>query len=40
MSAMHDVLSGTDDLYNPLFLGAINDVEDLAASAMDFSSGG
>lgn len=34
---MHDCRTGTDELYNPLFLGAVNDTEDLAPSAMDFA---
>ena len=36
---MHDCLTGIDGLYNPLLLGAVDDTEDLAASAMDFSPG-
>ena len=36
---MHDCLTGIDGLYNPLLLGAVNDSEDLAASAMDFAPG-
>ena len=39
VSVMHDCLTGIDDLYNPLLLGAVNNSEDLAASAMDFSLG-
>ena len=35
VSVMHDWLTGSDDLYNPLLLGAANDTEYLAASAMD-----
>ena len=35
MSVMHDCLTGIDGLYNPLLLGAVNDSENLAASAMD-----
>ena len=37
--AMHDCLTGIDGLYNPLLLGAVNDSEDLAVSAMDFATG-
>ena len=38
VSAMHDCLiTGIDGLYNPLLLGAVNDSEDLAASAMGFA---
>ena len=39
MSVMHDGLTGSDGLYNPLLLAAVNDTEDLATSAMDFSPG-
>ena len=39
MSVMHDCLTGSDGLYNPLLLGAVNDTKDLATSAMYFSSG-
>ena len=39
VSVMHDCLTGIDGLYNPLLLGAVNDSEDLAASAMDFAPG-
>ena len=39
MSVMRDCLTGNDDLYNLLLLGAVNDSEDLAASAMDFAPG-
>ena len=39
MPVMHDCLTGIDGLYNPLLLGAVNDSEDLAASAMDFAPG-
>ena len=39
MSVMHDSLIGIDGLYNPLLLGAVNDTEDLAASAIDFAPG-
>ena len=38
VSVMHDCLSGIDGLYNPLLLGAVNDSEDLAVSAMDFAT--
>ena len=34
-----DCLTGIDGLYNPLLLGAVNDSENLAASAMDFAPG-
>ena len=37
--AMHDCLTGSDGLYNPLLLGTVSDSEDLAASAMDFAPG-
>ena len=39
VSVMHDCLTGIDELYNPLLLGAENDSEDLTASAMDFAPG-
>ena len=39
VSVMHDSLIGIDGLYNPLLLGAVNDTEDLAASAIDFAPG-
>ena len=39
VSVMHDCLTEIDGLYNPLLLGAVNDLEDLAASAMDFAPG-
>ena len=39
VSVMHDCLTEIDGLYNPLLLGAVNDSEDLAASAMDFAPG-
>ena len=39
MSIMHDCLTGIDGLYNPLLLGAVNDTEDLAASATDLAPG-
>ena len=39
VSVMHNCLTGSDGLYNPLLLGAISDFEDLAASAMDFAPG-
>lgn len=35
MFVKHDCLTGTDVLYNALMLGAVNDVDDLAASDMD-----
>ena len=34
---MHDCFTGTNGLYNPLLLGVVNDVEDLAASAIDLA---
>lgn len=34
LSVMPDCLTGTDDLFNPLLLGAMDDAEDLAASVM------
>ena len=39
VSVMHDCLTGIDGLYNPLLLGAVNNPEDLAASAMEVSPG-
>ena len=39
VSVMHDCLTGSDGLYNPLLLGAVNDSEDLAANAMDLAPG-
>ena len=39
VSVMHGCLTGIDGLYHPLLLGAVNDSEDLAASAMDFAPG-
>ena len=36
---MHDCLTTIDGLYNPLLLGAGNDTEDLAASAVKFTPG-
>ena len=36
VSVMHDCLTGIDDLYNPLLLGAVIDTENLAVNAMDF----
>ena len=39
VSVMQDCLTGSDVLYNPLLLGAVNDTEDVAASAMDFAPG-
>ena len=38
-SSGNDCLTGSDGLYNPLLLGAVNDTEDLAISSMDFSPG-
>ena len=35
----NDCLTGSDGLQNPQLLGAVNDTEDLATSAMDFSPG-
>ena len=37
VSVMHDCPTGTDGLYNPLLLGAVNDTEDLTASAKEFA---
>ena len=39
VSVMHDYLTGIDGLYNPLLVGAVNDSEDLAASATNFAPG-
>ena len=39
VSVMHDCLTGSDGLYNLLLLGAVNNSEDLAASAMGFAPG-
>ena len=39
MSVVHDGLTGTDGLYNPLLLGAVNGTKNLAASAIDFVRG-
>ena len=39
MPAMRDCLTGTDGLYNSLLLGAVNGVEDLDASEMEFVPG-
>ena len=39
VSVMHDCLTGIDGLHNPLLLGAVNNSEDLVASAMDFTPG-
>ena len=36
VSVIHDCLTGTDGLYNPLLLGAVIDTKHLAASVMDF----
>ena len=36
MSVRYACLTGTDGLFNPLLLGAANDVEDLTVSGMDF----
>jgi len=36
MSVRYACLTGTDGLFNPLLLGAVNDVEDLTLSGMDF----
>ena len=38
-SSRNDCLTGSDGLYNPLLLGAVNDTEDLVRNAMDFSPG-
>ena len=37
-SSRDDCFTGSDGLY-PLLLGAVNDIEDLAASVMDFAPG-
>ena len=37
MYVIHECLTGTDDLYNPLLLGVVNDVEGLAASSMELA---
>ena len=34
---MHDCLTGSDGIYDPLLLDAVNNIEDLAASAIDFT---
>ena len=39
VSIVHDSLTGIDGLYYPLLLGAVNDSEDMAASAMGFAPG-
>ena len=39
VSVMRDFLTGIDGMYNTLLLGAVNDYEDLAASAMDYEPG-
>ena len=39
MSVMNDCFTGSDGLYDPLLLGAVNDTGELAASAMDFAPG-
>ena len=39
MSAIHDCHTAIDGLYNLLLLGAVNDTEEFAASAMDFTLG-
>ena len=39
VSVIHDCIAGLDGLYKSLLLGAVNDTEDLAASAMYFASG-
>ena len=39
VSVMHDCLTGIDGLYNSLLVSAVNDIEDLAASAMNFQPG-
>ena len=37
MYVIHECLTGTDDLYNPLLLGVVNDVEGLDASSMELA---
>lgn len=37
VSVMHYCLAGTDGLYNPLLLGVVNDIEDMAESAINFA---
>ena len=39
VSVIYDWLTGIDDLYNPILLGAVNDFQYLAASAMNFAPG-
>lgn len=39
VSIMHCCLSGTDGMYNPLLVGAVNDVDNPAAGAMDCAPG-
>ena len=39
VSFMRDYLTGINGLYNLLLVGAINDTEELASSAIDFASG-
>ena len=39
VSVMHDCLAGSDGMYNRLLLDAVNDIEDLATSAIDFTPG-
>ena len=36
---MHDGLTGSDGMHNPLLLGAVNDSEGLPISAMGFAPG-
>ena len=37
MSEIHDCRTRTDGVYNPWMIGRVNDVEDLAARAIDFA---
>ena len=39
VSDLHECLTGTDGLYNPLLVGTVNDTKDLAASAVDLEPG-
>ena len=39
VSVVHGCLTGIDGLYDSLLLGAVNDPEDLASSAIDFAPG-
>lgn len=39
MSVMYGGLIGTTCLYNPMLIGAMNNTEDMDASAMDLAAG-